>query len=165
MDFNAIGCLRIEGGNQFLYRWRPAAEVAAEIVAQGVPVFGQTGGQRNIKEEIETSLRHRHQRDALAFADEGGPLIRWRNALIDIHQSVPVDITGIAAFGLMAKYVGAQRRAAAVGDDQKITVGRGPVAKPDGDAVGIFLRTGYPFTKLHRLAPPKIEHLSLQFAA
>jgi hypothetical protein len=54
---------------------------------------------------------------------------------------------------------------AAVGGDQKITVGRAPVAKPDGDAVGVFFRAGHPFTKLHRLASPKIEHLSLQFAA
>jgi hypothetical protein len=50
MDFT-VGCLRIEGGNQFLYRWRPAAEVAAEIVAQGVPIFGQTGGSGTSKKK------------------------------------------------------------------------------------------------------------------
>lgn len=92
MDFNAVGRLWIQSGNQFLYRWRPAAEVAAEIVAQSVPIFGQTGGQRNIKEEIETAMRHRHQRDALAFTNEGGPLIRPGPMLSSISTS-PFQLT------------------------------------------------------------------------
>ncbi len=42
MDFNAVGSLRVEGGDQLLHRRRPAGKVAAEVSAQGVTILRQT---------------------------------------------------------------------------------------------------------------------------
>lgn len=96
MDFNAVGSLRVEGGDQLLHRRRPAGKVAAEVSAQGVTILRQTRRQRHIKEKVEPAGGDRHQRDALAFADKGGPLIAGRQRFIYLHQTVPVDVAGVA---------------------------------------------------------------------
>ncbi len=51
MDFNAVGGLRVEGGDQLLHRRRPAGKVAAEVSAQGVTILRQPRRQRHIKEK------------------------------------------------------------------------------------------------------------------
>lgn len=51
MDFNAVGSLRVEGGDQLLHRRRPAGKVAAEVSAQGVTILRQTRRKRHIKEK------------------------------------------------------------------------------------------------------------------
>ncbi len=65
MDFNAVGSLRVEGGDQLLHRRRPAGKVAAEVSAQGVTILRQTRRKRHIKEKVEPAGGDRHQRDAL----------------------------------------------------------------------------------------------------
>ncbi len=57
MDFNAVGSLRVEGGDQLLHRRRPAGKVAAEVSAQGVTILRQTRRQRHIKEKSRTGRR------------------------------------------------------------------------------------------------------------
>jgi hypothetical protein len=91
MDFNAVGGLRIEGGDQLLHLRRPAAKVAAEIRPQGAAILGQPRRQRNIKEKVKPAIGDRHQRHPFPLADEGGPLVARRNRLI--NSTRPFQLT------------------------------------------------------------------------
>ncbi len=70
MDFNAVGSLRVEGGDQLLHRRRPAGKVAAEVSAQGVTILRQTPPEAAHQRNRKPAGGDRHQRDALAFADK-----------------------------------------------------------------------------------------------
>ena len=165
MDFNAVGGLRVEGGDQLLHLRRPAAEVATKIRPQGAAILGQPRRERNIKEKVKPSIGDRHQRHPFPLANEGGPLVARRNRLINFHQTVPVNVACVAALRGIAEHVRAQRRMATVGGDQKIAFSHRPVGKPDANPVGIFFAAGDAFTKLHGVAPPEVEHLALQLGA
>lgn len=51
VDFDTVGGLGIQRGDELLYRWRPAAEIAREIGAKGSAIFRQPEGERNIKKK------------------------------------------------------------------------------------------------------------------
>ena len=74
VDFNAVGGIRIQRGDQLLHRRRPAAEVTREIGSEGGAIFRQTEGSGTSK-EIEAATGDGHQRHTLAFSHERGPLV------------------------------------------------------------------------------------------
>lgn len=53
MDFNVVGSLWVEGGDQFLYWWCLVGKVVVEVSVQGVMIFCQICWQWYIKEKVE----------------------------------------------------------------------------------------------------------------
>lgn len=55
--------------------------------------------------------------------------MRRGNLFINLHQPVPVDVTGVAALGRIAQHVRANRGVTAIGGNQEIPVAVVPSVK------------------------------------
>ncbi len=89
--------------------------------------------------------------------------MRRGNLFINLHQPVPVDVTGVAALGRIAQHVRANRGVTAIGGNQEIPRRGSTVGEGDGDASRVLTDAFNAFAELNVLVPPEVQHFALQF--